>query len=815
MVSLLADLRHALRVLIKSPGFTIAALAAIALGIGANTAIFTVINAVLLHPLPYPDSDRIVSISRVGGGTASPPMYAYWQQNNPCFDDLSAYTSATGGQNLTGGDRPELVQSLRVSKNYFRLFGANPILGRVFTAEEDRPGGPQALVMSFGLWQRRFGGDPSIVGKTLTVGSVPYPVAGVLSPHFQSYPPADVFVPLQADPNSTNQARILTVAGRLRNGVTLAGANAQMGVLGKRYTQTHPDSIGNDDKVRVTPLQQALTGDVRPALLILFGAVGLVLLIACANVANLLLARSAGRQREIAIRAAVGAGRGRIIRQLLTESLLLATTGGLLGLALGSAGLRALLALTPGNLPRAEELAAVPALDPWIAGFTLLLSLFTGVVFGLVPAIQVSHTDLAVALKDSGGRTGTSLKQNRTRGVLVTAEMALAVVLLCGAVLLIRSFVALHNVDPGFDPRNVLTMKLSLADARFAKSAAVDRMARQMIASIEQIPGVSSAAIANSLPLEDGVDMIFNIPGRPVPAGQKFSDDVSWRFITPHYFDVLKVPLRAGRMFREQEPKPTVIINEALARKHWPRESAIGKTILLGAGLGPDFDEGSVEIVGVVANVREGGLDNEVPEVMYQMHSQIPDAAMKLVNGIVPSAVLLATRPGVPPTSVSKTVEQQFLSSEFQLPPTQIRTMDQVSLNSTARQNFNLALLGAFAGIALLLAAVGIYGVMSYAVEQRTHEIGIRAALGASDRDTLRLVLGEGLRLALIGVLAGLAAAFGLTRFMTSQLFGVKPSDPITFVAVALILLSVAFLATCVPAVRASRVDPIVALRYE
>jgi predicted permease len=814
MASLLADLRHAFRVLIKSPGFTIAALAAIALGIGANTAIFTVINAVLLHPLPYPDSDRIVSISRTGGGNASPPMYAWWQQNNECFDDLSAYTGGRN-QNLTGGDRPELVPSLNVSKNYFRLFGANPILGRVLTAEEDRPGGPQALVMSFGLWQRRFGGDPSIVGKPLTVGSVVYPVAGVLSPHFQSYPPADIFVPLQADPNSTNQAHTYRVAGRLRNGVTLSSANAQLTILGKRYAQTHPDQLGNDDKIQVTPLQQALTGNVRPALLILFGAVGLVLLIACANVANLLLARSAGRQREIAVRAAIGAGRGRIIRQLLTESLLLAATGGLLGLALGSAGLRALLALTPGDLPRAEELAAVPALDPWIAGFTILLSLATGVVFGLMPAIQVSHTDLAVALKDSGGRTGSSLKQNRTRGVLVAAEMALAVVLLCGAVLLIRSFAALHNVNPGFDPSNVLTMKLSLADARFNQSAAVDRAARQMIERIEQIPGVSSAAIANGLPLEEGMDMIFNIPGRPVPAGQKFSDDVQWRFITPHYFDVLKVPLRAGRLFRDQEPKRTVIVTEALAHKHWPRESAIGQTILIGAGLGPDFDEGPVEIVGVVGNVREGGLEYEAPQVMYQLHSQVPDVAMKLVNGLLPSAVLLRTRPGVAPGSVSKAVEQQFLSSEYRLPPTQIRTMEQVSLNSTARQNFNMALLGVFAGIALLLAAVGIYGVMSYAVEQRTHEIGIRAALGASGRDTLRLVLGEGLRLAAIGVLTGLAAAFGLTRLMTSQLFGVKPSDPITFVAVGVILLSVAFLATCIPALRASRVDPIVALRYE
>ena len=815
MGTLLQDVWYGIRQLRRSPGFTLAVLATLALGIGANTALFTVINTVLLHPLPYPESGRIVNIARRGGGTDSVPMFTYWQQNNSLFEDLAAYDFIGSGLNLSGGDRPELVQGLHVSRNYFRLFGAKPILGRTFSAEEDRRGGPQVLLVSYGLWQRRFGGDPSILGKAITLGGAPYTLIGILSPRFQPYPPADVCMPLQADPNNTNQAHILMVSGRLPSGATLAEANAQMSVIGKRYVQTHADQVGNDDKIQVTLMQQVITGDIRPALLILLGAVGLLLLIACANVANLQLARAAGRQKEIAIRAAIGAGRGRIVRQLLTESLLLALTGGVLGLALGSWGVRALLTVTPGGLPRVDEMAAIPALNPWVAGFTVLLSLVTGILFGLAPSIQVSRADLTSLLKESGGRTSAGLKHNRARGILVSAEVAIAVILLCGAVLLIRSFAALHRVEPGFDSRNLLTMKVSLAGPKLASASIVDRMARQWVERVERTPGVEAAAMANNLPFEDGMDMIFNIPGRPPLEGFKFTGDVQWRFVSAHYFDALRIPLRSGRLFRDREPAQTVVINEALASKFWPNANPVGQAILIGAGLGPDFEEGSTEIVGVVGNVRENGLDNDPPPLMYQLQSQIPDGAMKLVNGLQLAGVVVRTKPGIAPTSVSQAVQEALLAGDSPLPATRVRTMEQVSLNSTARQNFNLLLLGVFAAIALLLAAVGIYGVMSYTVEQRTHEVGIRTALGASRSDVLKLIVGQGFKLTLIGVGMGIVGALMLTRFVSSLLYGVRPRDPATFLAVSLLLAGVALLASYIPARRATKVDPMVALRYE
>jgi len=815
MSTLLQDLRFGLRTLAKNPGFTAVVVLTLALGIGANTAMFTVVNTVLLHPLPYPDSGRIVNIARQGGGTVSVPMFTYWRQNNRIFEDLSAYDFNGMGLNLSGGDRPELVQGIHVSRNYFRLFGTNPILGRTFTAEEDQPGGTHFAVMSYGLWQRRFGGVPSILGKTISLGGAPYTVIGILSPKFQSYPPVDVWMALQADVRSTNQAHYLTASGRLPRGRTLAEANAQMAVIGKQYAQAHPEQLGEDDKIQVVPMQQQMTGDVRPALLILLSAVGLVLLIACANVANLLLARAAGQQKGVAIRVAMGAGRGRIVRQFLTESLLLSLAGGVLGLALGSWGVRALLALTPGDLPRVEEMGAIPGLNPWVAGFTVFLSVVTALLFGLFPSIQVARADLTSMLKESDGRSGTGLRHNRARNVLVVAEVAIAVILLCGAALLIRSFSALHTVDPGFDLRNLLTMKVSLVGPQYASAGVVDRTARQFVERVERLPGVEAAAMANNLPFEDGPDMVFNIPGRPPLKGYKFTGDEQWRFVSAHYFNALRIPLRSGRLFQDQESARTVIVNEALARKFWPNANPLGQAILIGGGLGPDFDEGSVEIVGVVGNVREGGLDNDPPPVMYQLHSQIPDAAMKLVNGLEPASIIVRTRPGVAPLSVSQPVREALLAGDTQLPATKVRTMESLSLTSTARQNFTLLLLGVFAAIALLLATVGLYGVISYGVTQRTHEIGIRIALGAERANVVRLVVGQGLVLTLAGVAAGLAGAFALTRFLAKMLYGVRPTDPLTFVAVPLVLTGAALLACYIPARRATKVDPMVALRYE
>jgi predicted permease len=532
-------------------------------------------------------------------------------------------------------------------------------------------------------------------------------------------------------------------------------------------------------------------------------------------VANLLLARATGQQKGVAIRVALGAGRGRIVWQFLTESLLISLAGGVLGLALASWGVRALLALAPGDLPRVEEIGAIPGLNPWVAGFTVFLSLVTALLFGLFPSIQVSRTDIASMLKESDGRSGTALRHNRARSILVVAEVAISAILLCGAVLLMRSFSALHTVDPGFDSRNLLTMKVSLVGPNYACASAVDRIARQLVERVERIPGVQTAAMSSELPFENGLDMSFNIPGRPPVEGFKFTGDVQWRLVSAHYFSAMRIPLRSGRLFQDQEPARTVVINEAMARKFWPNANPLGQAILIGAGLGPGFDEGSVEIVGVVGDVREGGLKYDPPPVMYQLHSQICDGAMKLVNGLLPASVIVRTKQGVAPLSVSHLVQEVLLVGDTQLPAMRVRTMESLSLTSTAQQNFNLLLLSVFAALALLLATVGIYGVISYGVTQRTREIGIRRALGAQRADVVRLVVGQGLVPTLIGIAVGLAGAFALTRFLVSLLYGVKPTDPLTFVAVSLVLAGTALFACYLPARRAAKVDPMVALRHE
>jgi len=817
MTALIHDLHYGLRQLRRSPGFTAVAVLTLALGIGATTAVFTVVNTVLLNPLPYPVADRLVNIGSSnsnGRYSDSLPMVSFWLQNNPGFEDLTAYAEAATTVRLSGGDRPELVEELKVSRNYFRLLGATPILGRTFIAAEDQPGGARALVMSYGLWQRRFGGDASIVGQAIALGGASYRVIGILSARFRPYPPADLWVALQADPSSTDQAHVLTAAGRLPPGTTLAQANSWMKVLGKRYVQAHPEQLGNDDQVGALPMRQRLTGHDRPALLNLLGAVGLVLLIACANVANLLLARALSRQKEIIVRAAIGAGRGRIIRQLLTESLLLALAGGSVGLLLGPWGVRVLVAFAPGGLPRIQEMARVPALDARVVVFSVTLSVLTTALFGLLPAFQLSRVDLVASFKEAGGRTGTGLKQGQTHNVLVAAEMAIAVVLLCGAMLLMRSFLAMHSVAPGFDPRNLLTLKVPLVGPEGANASALGQLAYQTAQRIERIPGVERATVASSLPTQAIADMIFDIPGRPPLERFKFTGDVLWCFVSPNYFDTLRIPLLSGRGFRQQEPPHTVIINEAMRRRFWPQQNPVGQSILIGASLGPELEQGSTEIVGVVGDVRES-LDADPPATMYQVWSNVPGAGIKMLSQLYPASVAVRTKPGVAPMSVSQAVEQALLARDTQLPATKIQTMDRVMLESTAQKNFDLLLLSIFAASALLLAAVGIFGVTAFSVQQRTHEIGIRVALGAQRRNVLALVAGQGLAAAVAGVGIGTVAALALTRFLSSLLFGVKPGDPLTFGIVALVLTGIALLAAYIPARRATAVNPMVALRHE
>jgi putative ABC transport system permease protein len=797
-----SNVRTALRQLVRTPGFTLAVLAMLCLGIGANTAIFTVVNTVLLHPLPYAHSDRIVNIARQGGGPVSVPMFTFWQQNNTGLEDLSGY-EAPALSTLDGSDRPLSIESTKVSGNYFKLFGAIPILGRAFSQMEDRPGGANVAVISHNLWQRRFNSDPAIVGEAITLEGISYTVVGVLPPTFHAYPSADVWTALQADVNSTDLAGILTVAGRLPAGDTISAAIARMDVIAKQYVHSDARQLGTEGRLEVISMHQKVTGDVRPRLLILLGAVGLVLLIACANVANLFLARVVARQRELAIRVAIGASRRHIVQELLTESSILALGGGGLGLILGSWAVRALVALSPGELPRIQEMAAVPALDPWIAGFALLLSITTGIVFGLFPALRLP---LFINPK-------TLLNRNRPQAVLIAAELAIAVVLLCSALLLIRSFAALHTIALGFDPQNLLTMQVPLRGPSYSQSSDVDRFSRQVVERIEGIPGIESVAVVSAVPLFGQMDMVFSIPGQPLPEGRKFTGDVQWRFVSPNYFEVLKTPLRSGRFMTNQERAPTVVINQAMARRFWPNSNPVGTTIFIGPGLGPDFEQGVTEIVGVVADERVRLNEDSVP-IMYQLPAQISDAALKLMNKLQPVAVIVRTRQGVAPLSISQTVAQE-VSSVAKQPVGNIRTIDQARLDSTARENFNMTLLVLFAAIGTLLAAVGAYGVTAYNVEQRIQEIGIRGALGANRRMIRNFILVQALRMSLMGGAIGIVTSFGLMPLLRAQLFGVMPSDPMSFAVAVLILLMVTITAAYIPAERASRVDPIVSLRHD
>ncbi len=825
MGSLFSDLRHAVRVLRQNAGFTLVAVAALALGIGANTAIFSVVNAVLLAPLPYPDSGRIMRIERsyngqTGGGSVSIPKFMAWKRANQTFEAMALYDFSGPGLNLGGGDHPQQVKGIHVSQEYFKVFGVAPAIGRGFLPQEDQPAGAKAAVLSDGLWKNRFGSDPSIVGKPILLGGDPYTVVGILPASFHSDPPADVFIPMQADPNSTNQGHYLLAAGRLKPGATLETAQANMKVAGERFRAANPKWMDKSESVGVIPLSDAVAGDVRLPLLILVGAVGFVLLIACANVANLLLARAAGRQREIAIRTAIGANRWHLIRQLLTESLLLAGLGGVLGFVIGAWSVPLLLALSPGNLPRVNDpthLASAVSTFNWpVLAFTLAVALATGVLFGLFPALQISKLDVNANLKEASGRSGTGLRHNRARGVLVAAEMALAVILLAGAALMIRTFVGLRSAQPGFDPRNVLTMQTSLTGGRYDSTAKAESFVRQVTQRIETLPGVQGAACTVMLPVEGGIDLPFSIEGQPPPKGDLYNGDQQWRFVGPHYFSALHVPMLRGRSFDERDTgksEHVVIINQAFAKKYWTKGDPVGQRMTIGKGLGPQFEEPAREIVGIAGNIRETGLQGVDEPAMYVPESQITDGLTQLANSVLPLSWVIHTSGD--PASLSSAVQAEFRAVDSLVPVSKIRTMEQVLSESTARQSFNMLLLAIFAGLALLLAAIGIYGLMSYTVEQRTQEIGIRMALGAGRGDMLKLIVRQGMILAGVGVVIGLAAAFGLTRVLASLLFGVKTTDPVTYVAVGGILLAVALLATYIPARRATQIDPLIALRYE
>ena len=817
MANLWNDIKHSLHMFRKNPGFTFAAIAALALGIGANTAIFTVVNAVLLKPLTYPNADRIVQLMNVepdgSWNGASIPKFHNWQQQTSIFQEVAAYDNQGPGFNITG-DRPEQVHGLHVTEGYFRLFGAPILLGRGFTPQEDAPNGGKVVVLSYGMWQRKFGGSPKIIGQSLSLGNEPYTIVGVLGRDFLSDPEADIWVPFQFEPNSTNQGHYFQAAGLLKPGVTLDQANAQMKLASNQFKRTYPEA---DQKASfgVEPLRDTIIGDAKKSLLVLLGSVALVLLIACANVANLLLVRATGRKREFAIRSALGAGRARIIRQLLTESVLLSVTGGLLGLGLGFLGVRALLAISPAGLPRIGEDGSAVGVDWRVLVFTLGVSLLTGILFGVFPAFTASRTDLNSTLKESSSRSGTGFRQSKARSLLVISEVSLALVLLVGAALLIRTFLALRAVNPGFDPHNVISMEMSLTGDRYQKTAAVAQLARAGRERLNAIPGVEASASTCCIPLEGGFSLPFTIVGRP-PVKPNETPGAGWMNASPGYFDVFRIPIVRGRAFKESDSTGApgvVLINEALAKQFWPKEDPVGQQIIIGKEVGPEFDEPARQIIGVVGDIHDGGLSRDPRPLLIVPQAQVTDGMTALNARIGPVGWTVRTH-GDPHQDVALIVEQLRQASGG-FPVAHIRTMDEIVVRSTARDSFNMLLLTIFGAVALVLAAIGIYGLMAYSVQQRTQEIGIRMALGA-DRATIRkLVVWHGMRLALVGVVIGVAASFGLTRLIASFLFGVKSWDPAVFISVPIVLSIVALVAVWLPATRAAKLDPMQALRVE
>jgi putative ABC transport system permease protein len=801
------DLRYGFRTLLRNPGFCAVAILALALGIGPNTAIFTMVNAVLLKPLPVPEPNRVVMIwgTLLKSGFDQMPVsaadYLEWQKQARSFDAMSAaFAIPEFGLNVSGAGDPERVSAALASKEFLPALGIKPIAGRNFLPEEDRPGGPPAVMVSHALWQRRFHSDPAAIGRILTIDGIPRTVVGVVPHELGEMVAADLWLPTAINPNDPERRNHqFGIVARLKSGVTLAEARAEMNVIARRLESAYP-ATNTGWGVTLFPMAEMFTGRIRPVLLILLGAVGLLLLIACANLANLLLARAATREKEIAIRGALGAGRLRLIRQLLTESLVLALTGGALGLTLASYGVRLMRGIVPDMFPMLQHMSV----DVPVLAFTFGISILTGLLFGLVPAWRSSHTDLNTTLKEAAGRSESAGGSHRIRSFLLAGEVALAVLLSVSAGLLLRSFVRVTEVNPGVRTANILTMNLSLPEVKYDTPLKRAAFYKDLIERLDALPGVRSAGAVLFLPLRVSILSFrigvngFQIQGRPpLPPDQRPLAD--YRTATPGYFSTMGIALRKGRLFDQhddQDAKRVALVNEAMVRKHFAHEDPLGQHLVMGA---------PVEIVGVVADAKLYGLDAPVEPAVYVPHAQqSSDFAMAIV-----------VRTGSDPPAMASAVRREIAKLDPEQPISNVRTMEKVLSDSLMLRRASMLLLTVFASLALTLATVGIYGLTAYSVSRRTHEIGLRVALGASQPQILRLVVGRGLVTSLIGAAIGVAAAFELTRGLSGMLYGVTATDPLVFAGVPLLLIAVSVLASYVPARKATRIDPLVALRYE
>jgi putative ABC transport system permease protein len=822
MNTLIQDLRYGARMLLKNPGISFVVVLALALGIGANTAIFSVVNAVLLRPLPYDEADRLVFLTESSKTmdeiSVSYPDFTDWRNQNHVFEKIGVYNRES--YNLTGGGEPERILAAQASADLFSALRVQAAIGRVFNNDEDKPGGAPVVVLSYALWQRRFGGQPGIINQQLTFNNKSYTVIGVMPQGFQFPRLAEMWVPVgQLSGTESWQERGnhpgLNGVARLKPGVTLTQAKAEMDNIAANLEKQYPDSNAGNG-VHVQPMLDAFVSDVRPTLWVLFAAVGFVLLIACANIANLLLARASARRKEMAIRAALGAGRWRIARQLLTESVLMSLAGAAFGLLVARWGIELILYISPNAIPRSQEIG----LDWRVLAFTLGVAFVTGVLFGLVPALQAGVVDVHETLKETG-RSVTS--RQWLRNSLVVAEVATTLVLLVGAGLMIRSFYHLQKVNPGFSYEHLTSFSISAPEKKYATEQQRISFYNRLLENISSLPGVESAAAASGLPLgNNGWQTGFTVEGRqPPPRDQIPLMEVC--LVTPDYFRSMNIPLKRGRYFTSQDDRSwlagrdlsklgederttagvnSIIIDEEFAQRHWPNEDPVGQRIRLG---GTDPKAPVVTVLGVVGRVKMEGLSQDSKRVQgYFSFAQLGNGSMTVI-----------IKGSSDPNQLAAAVRQQLKQIDPDQPIYNVRTMNEIRADSVAPERLNLTLLSIFAGLALLLAIVGIYGVMSYSVTQRTHEIGIRMAIGAQPRDVFRMVIRQGMMLALIGVGLGLAGAFGLTRLMATMLFGVQPTDPATFAVIAILLTLVALVACYVPGRRATKVDPVVSLRYE